>query len=197
MPTPWEENVGCARERPSSRRVSRATQRRLAIRWRTSQGGASPPGRKASARLAAEHAQRTRAGARATAISVDGGAQGGEHRRGDRRPRLPCCGVPPRLTLPAHASPGPLFFVPQVASRWRGAETTDVQPPPEAAAGPVNAPGRAVEVGRRSPSIPGRTEVAIPAASRRGRNAVPASSERARTGSTGRSPSRPLPTGGK
>ena len=26
------------------------------------------------------------------------------------RTRLPCCGVPPRSTLPAHASPRPLFF---------------------------------------------------------------------------------------
>src|SRR5262249_40958797 len=27
-------------------------------------------------------------------------------------PRLPCCGVPPWLNLPARACPGPLFFVP-------------------------------------------------------------------------------------
>src|SRR5262249_38150745 len=71
--------------------------------------------------------------------------------RGGRRDRTgaetTCCGVPPRLTLPAHAAPRPLFFVPgQSASR------SALRQPPLAERealrpGSVNGPGRSVEVG--------------------------------------------------
>jgi hypothetical protein len=47
------------------------------------------------------------------AFSVDRGSLAAEDAAGaGGKPRLSCCGVPLWLKLPAHAPPGPLFFMP-------------------------------------------------------------------------------------